>query len=56
MKGLSDQTLEEYKKEIFETVRRHDMSFEEALEYVFKQAHLRGSWAGSIGSLEFKRL
>ncbi|WP_172964022.1 hypothetical protein [Paenibacillus sp. Cedars] len=52
MKRLFDQTLEEFKKEVFEMVKRLDMSFEDALEYVFKQAHIRGEWAGSKGIIE----
>ncbi|MYX21976.1 hypothetical protein GTY77_18200 [Streptomyces sp. SID8380] len=52
MKRMSEQTLEEYKEEVFEMVRKLDMSFEDALEYVFKQAHIRGSWAGSKGIIE----
>lgn len=52
MKRMSEQTLEEFKEEVFEMVRKLDMSFEDALEYVFKQAHIRGSWAGGKGIIE----
>lgn len=52
MKRMTEQTLEEYREEVFEFVRRIDMSFEDALEYVFTQAHIRGSWAGNKGIIE----
>lgn len=52
LKRIGEYTLEEYRQEVFEFVKRMDMSFEDALEYVFKQAHIRGSWAGSKGIIE----
>lgn len=52
MKKMSEQTLEEFREEVFEFVRKLDMSFEDALEFVFKQAHIRGSWASGKGIIE----
>lgn len=54
MKSMSEQTLEEFKKEIFkQAIELYNIkSLEETLEYVFKQAHIRGQWAGSKGIIE----
>lgn len=56
MKRMSEQTLEEFKKETFEyALRSHlelGLSLEKTLEFVFEQAHVRGEWAGSKGIIE----
>lgn len=54
VKRMADQALEEFKEEIFEAALRiqESRSLEEALEYVFKQAHIRGQWAESKGIIE----
>ncbi|MHB0943301.1 hypothetical protein ACYCSU_16760 [Paenibacillus sp. ALE1] len=54
MKRMSEQTLDEFKKEIFKQAMKLNeiKSLEETLEYVFKQAHIRGQWAGSNGIIE----
>lgn len=56
-KKMTEQTLEEFKKEIFEQAKMYyldhkTLSIEETLEYVFRQAHVRGQWAASKGIVE----
>lgn len=63
MKRMSDQTLEEFKKNVMEdAIRRFniaiecnidcEIAFKRELEDVFQLAHIRGSWAGDKGIFE----
>ncbi|MGV6935954.1 hypothetical protein ACWA2B_10610 [Paenibacillus sp. CMM36] len=55
MKIMSEQTLEEFKNEIIkQAIELHGIkSLEETtLDYVFKQAHIRGQWAERKGIID----
>ncbi|MDP9675241.1 hypothetical protein J2W97_001224 [Paenibacillus jamilae] len=54
MKRMSEQTLDEFKMDIFkQAIELSEIkSLEETLEYVFKQAHERDQWAESKGIIE----
>ncbi|WP_323480918.1 hypothetical protein [Acinetobacter baumannii] len=63
MSRMSEQTLEEFKEKVMDFAKKYyeidksskgeDYALENALDYVFDQARIRGEWAGHKGLTEF---
>ncbi|GKU79272.1 hypothetical protein [Paenibacillus sp. L3-i20] len=55
MAKMSEQTLQEFKEKVYEMatiMHENGQPLEEAFEFVFKQAHIRGEWAERNGIIE----